>query len=331
MLRLVFLFLSGVSVAVAPPIKTAAATDPAGAEDRVIIAGPTGRFEFHLDPLVSLHHFAFHLAKDAERERRLRGRVPIRPLDRQLMTAQFREVLGPLVEAYAPYIDQSLLFDEALFDLGQAVRMDRAALADQAVADALEGAMPAYLEAYWPSHRAAALASLTPTLALLERHGEAVAAELAASLESRWPDAPLRVDLVPYANWAGAFTGDNVITISALDPEAGGSHTFEILFHEAMHTRPLDGDLRERVNTALELRGVDDARAWHDVQFFISGEIVARHLRAEGYQMYVEHTSLRERSEAEYAIIEDAINQTSDLTRRIELIADGLAELHAAN
>ena len=155
----------------------------------------------------------------------------------------------------------------------------------------LEGAAPVYRRYWWPSHDAANRRFMMNLQPLLDRHGAEIAARLAKSYGTVWPDRPIRVDVVPDASPPGnAHTTiyPTHIKIAAADPRHAGLAALELIFHEASHAwgPPL-------------MKDVDDAAAragkpvpgnlWHAILFFNAGFITADVLRAAGiarYEMY---------------------------------------------
>src|SRR5210317_1222804 len=76
-----------------------------------VTVSPGGHFEFHIDPWVSLHHFAYHFVREEEQSLKLRGDVPLSQDDRDAISPQFQSACASLNIAYRPYIEGSLLHD----------------------------------------------------------------------------------------------------------------------------------------------------------------------------------------------------------------------------
>jgi hypothetical protein len=72
---------------------------------------------------------------------------------------------------------------------------------------------------------------------LIGRYGAQLATELEQCYQTAWPFDSVRVDVVNYANWAGAFTTlyPTRITISSIDAANQNTAALKILFHEAPH------------------------------------------------------------------------------------------------
>ena len=138
----------------------------------------------------------------------------------------------------AHYASADWLFDpemrrlnDLLGDAGDAPQPPAGLPAD--LAEQLRNAAPAYRAACWPAHQRANeewIAALQPRVA---KHGQAIATRLGDIYESRWP-APV-VDVVTYANWAGAYTYDKHITVASVNPDYQGDSALEMIFHESSH------------------------------------------------------------------------------------------------
>jgi hypothetical protein len=294
---------------------------------------PDGHFEFHVDPWISLHHFAYHFARAEERELKLRGRVPLTSEDRRALSPEFREACASLKSAYRPYLDSSLLFDANTRDLARALASGPDAVPDAAVREALVACMPAYTEYLWEKHRAAGEALLGRLMVQLREHEAGMARQFADTLAATWPDNAIRVDISPYANWAGAYTDDSPpnITLSSSDPEFSGPFAFEILFHEAGHTKSFQQALVAAADFALAETGLQSDRYWHYVLFFVAGTTTADVLgdpdyvpfyRAAGLSKAESARDLYESLEATWAAGETLDERVLDAARR----AAGLAK-----
>ena len=265
-------------------------------EDAVL--SPEQNFAFHVDPWISLHHFAYHLARENAVGVMLRGRVPITAEDRAAMSPAFTEALDQVYAAYGPYLDTSLLFDDETRRISEQLIEGPEAVEDVAVREALINLMPHYLETVWPRHKAASETLRDRLVGQLEVYEGPLSQRLADYLESRWPDEPIRVDIVAYANRQGAYTFDPPphITLGAYDEDTGGELAFEILFHEATHTALLGRNLTPAAERALMAAGIENDRFWHYALFFISGQITTEVLGTPDYRMYALATGLSTRS-----------------------------------
>jgi hypothetical protein len=102
----------------------------------------------------------------------------------------------------------------------------------------LDNAAPIYRDHWWTAHDKSNrdwIAAVTP---LADQNGGQLTQELSTAFETPWPDTPIRVDVVAYANSSGAFTTlhPDRITISSKDPANQKLTALEALFHEGSHT-----------------------------------------------------------------------------------------------
>jgi len=72
---------------------------------------------------------------------------------------------------------------------------------------------------------------------LVRKYGKNLSSRIASVYRTTWPTGKIPVEVVLYANWAGAYTTtyDTLITVSSVDPANQGEAGLEILFHEASH------------------------------------------------------------------------------------------------
>ncbi len=255
-------------------------------------------FEFHSDPWMNLHHLLYHAARNERLgDERLRGRVRLDPADAAPpLNDGEREAWNAALDTYAGYGRRDLLFDPVMSRLRQIIAGGEAAIAAGAKTDpllrALVAAMPAYRRHLWPRHRAANLAFIARLQSALEAHGAVLADWLARAYESEWGTRPVRTDIVKYANWAGAYTGNspNHIVMASDDARHDGLAALEILMHEAGHTQPLGRNIHAASTAAARRAGVEEDRLWHSYIFYASGKAIRQ--VAETHLPYAEANGL---------------------------------------
>ena len=192
---------------------------------------------------------------------------------------------------------RSLLFDEGLIQLGTHLaalsddELPSASAVTASTRTALLDARPAYA-AGWAAQQRAARAFEARVAPLLDRHGAALARQVAAAYGTSWPEVPISVDLVADAGPPGnAYTLSQParITVAVDDPRHQDLAALEMLFHEASHVWDvvlLDG-LREAGRREGRVVRPD---LWHGVLFFTAGELTRRELARVGltYTPYAE-------------------------------------------
>ena len=146
---------------------------------------------------------------------------------------------------------------------------------------ALEAAAPVYRAHLWPEHDRANRRWILQVAPLVREQGVGLSERLADIYQTRWPHEKIRVDVVAYANWAGAYTtvGPLRVTISSLDPRNQRPQALEVLFHEGSH------GIAETVETAIirECRQRDKPiprDLWHALVFYTTGEVIRTVLTA---------------------------------------------------
>lgn len=127
---------------------------------------------------------------------------------------------------------------------------------------ALADAAPAYRATAWPRHDAANRAWAAAMLALLDQHGTTLVAALERVYRVPWPRRPVPVEVVAYANWAGAYTtlDPTLVTMSSLYRGHRGTLGLEQLVHEVSH------GMTDSVDVARD--------AAHAIVFYAAGSLV---------------------------------------------------------
>ncbi|HEU4564887.1 MAG TPA: hypothetical protein VFS05_09580 [Gemmatimonadaceae bacterium] len=287
----------------------ASLSTPAAAQHAATSPATDSLFELRSEFWASLHHFLYHQARARlgtpdTRRRAVAGAAG----DTVGFGALPERVRADWTSAVAAY-ERSVASRDLLFDADMRRINDRLAALpadgdptraglDSAVAATLLRAAPAYRALWWERHDRAnrrTIAALTP---LVRAHGETLARRLTELYRVRWP-APLRVDVVPYASWAGAYTttGPAHITFGSLDPGNAGTQGLEILFHEASHA--LGDSVLAGIRGAAAAEGASPPRdLLHAIIFFTAGELVRREL--PGHVPYAEANGLWTRVLAPY-------------------------------
>ncbi|GLQ23341.1 hypothetical protein GCM10007853_12150 [Algimonas ampicilliniresistens] len=280
-----FRLFRNLSMAVAMMISACATTEVSTTPAETV--QPLPKFELANDPWVALHHYAYHQAR-ALSDMKVKGRVPMLDADIAAFTLDVAKAFEPVSAAYEPHLGSSLLFTGSLRWIAVALSHgDLEGVPDEAVKQALKDFMPVYQEHFWPRHQADSARFIRSVEDDLTAYGDAMASRLADHLDGEWGTDPLRVDIVPYANWAGAYTGTRPfghITMSANDPEIN-QHKFEMLFHEASHTSPLGDQLEAAADAAIAKTGLEFPRYWHALLWYASGT-AARETLGKDYEPY---------------------------------------------
>lgn len=258
----------------------------------------TGRFELRSDARVALHHFLIDWAS-ADAGEWPPFALPLAERDgwQSVLDDEEQRVWSQAVEAFTATLGRSLLFDTALLAVRDwaAGAATRGAIppADQALADAIEIALPIYLRHWWPAHdtrNRSWIESVSPTLAAVE---EEMIGRLEAAYGARWLDVPVPIDVMVYANPVGAYSTGGRLTISSAGRGNQMPQAVEMIFHESSHMDPLEQPLRAGLANAYQIAGAAAPdRLWHDVIFYTSGELTKLVLADRGQPEYRHYGSL---------------------------------------
>lgn len=261
--------------------------------------GPLPVFELHSGFWLNLHHALYQEA------RQQRGAPPIgatpkssksakpvlqtAPAAKTPLTAAEQRAWDDAVSYYAAtYADKDLLFSTELIllknQLGDFETCDELSGAKKKTCDAglptklthiLEAAAPVYRAHYWAADDRANRAWVKRVAPLVTEQGVGISHRLADIYQTRWPTEKIRVDVVRFANWAGAYTTLDPlrVTISSTDPRNQDAAALEVLFHEASHgiAQPVE----EAIARECRQREKPIPRdLWHALIFYTTGEVI---------------------------------------------------------
>lgn len=303
----------------------------------------TALFDFHSGFWINLHHFLYRQAVVA-------GPQKGRQLSLNSADVEELKLLSPgektSWDSAVAYYKDSLIQRDLLFDEG--MRLIKNELEDAEASADLAGTKipgdlrtlllkvaPIYRKHWWAKHDGQNRQWIRDLQPLIDKYGDGIAGALARIYEVPWP-APVRVDAVVYANWAGAYTTAPPTrpTISTTDASTQGPAALEILFHESSHgmIRKVEDALKaaeEAVNAKREKPFPFRQDLWHEVLFYTSGELVAE--RIPGYVPYPDKHGLWTRgwSETDRKLIEQDwkphMNGTMGLEPALRKLAEDLA------
>lgn len=305
----------------APDARPATASQAAGVRDIDL-----NRFQIRTNPWVSLHFFAFHAARAQSGKDYGYTNVQLLPRDLELLRdPAIASAFEPVAELYGPFLDNRLSRG-ALFSVARALGEGPETIEDEETRQVFENFMPVYLEHFWPRHRPLAEELANKLRADLNVHGAAVLAATADELDATWGESTYTTYVSAYGNWAGAFSDDNVIFLSATDPELP-AHLLEIFVHEAAHGEPIGNTIRPAAEAALAANHLENDRFWHYLQFYATGRAAQRVL-GEDYVPYVAATGLTSREDTKpwYDALEAVWDDHDTLEQRARAAAELLAD-----
>lgn len=257
----------------------------------------TRYFTFHNGFWLNLHHTLFHEASLhalTPEQQKQRGMVPV---DVSALTPRERKTWKKAVVFYrSRYKDRSLLFDDELVPLGNALsRLENARNLKQTpgipeeVRAVLKQTAPVYRTHWWPAHQRSNQLWIERMRSRVTQFSPNVIPQLEKILKSEWPGTD-RVDISYFVVTLGnAYTTTDPphTTIASSREANSGDSGLEIVIHEGAHllTRPL----QQSLSRDCQAQHADCGDLWHAIQFFTVGEVVKQELAQAGppdYQPY---------------------------------------------
>ncbi len=263
----------------------------------IFTEAPLPVFELHSGFWINLHHTLYHEARqrttpsprEATADKASAPTIKTAPAAKVPLTAAEQKAWDEAVGYYAAsYANKDLLFTTELIELkdqlgyfedcdelsGRKRKFCDAGLPPR-LAQVLEAAAPVYRAHFWPEHDQANRRWILRVAPLVREQGVGLSERLADIYQTRWPHEKIRVDVVAYANWAGAYTTVDPlrVTISSLDQRNQGPQALEVLFHEGSH------GIAEAVQAAIirECHQHDKPiprDLWHALVFYTTGEVI---------------------------------------------------------
>jgi hypothetical protein len=159
----------------------------------------------------------------------------------------------------------------------------------------LEDIAPVYRARWWPQHDKANRFWIALAIPMVKQFGETFISQLTAAYKGKWPAAPIRVDVVEYANWAGGYTTvdpDNNVhtTICSIESGYQGFAALEMLFHEASHSivSPRNGAVAQAIARECQAKNKPIPNGlWHAIIFYTVGEFTKRNLKEYAVSDYI--------------------------------------------
>jgi hypothetical protein len=263
-------------------------------------------FEFHSGFWNNLHHFLCRQAQLAEPQKRP-GDLFLAKADSdelQQLSADERDTWNEAISYYSNFIvKRDLLFDDELIQTKDQIENAEASSDLEGVKIPAElkavliRAAPVYRRHWWPRHNMENQQWITHLEPLIKRYGATLSTQVMRIYDEPWPQYPVRVDAVAYANWAGAYTTIEPTrpTISTTDPANQGVAALEVLFHETTHGM-MDKvmEAMHSAETNLNAHGSGSAfysgSIWHALLFYTTGELVAGQISS--YTPYADKNGL---------------------------------------
>lgn len=256
------------------------------------MGGPLPVFEFRSGFWVNLHHFLYHEARvrelRASPESKSGPALNIAAAQPQLAPAD-QKIWTEALDYYSqnfihqdPVVNIDLVllknqlndFEDCDELTGRKRRRCDAGLPGK-IGPILESAAPIYRKYWWRDQDRANRRWVAAVAPLIREQGVGLALRLADVYQTKWPREKIQVDVVAFANAAGAYTTLDPIrvVISSTDTRNQGDRSLEVLFHEASHAvaRPVE----EAIDRECRQRDKPIPRnLWHALVYYTTGEVL---------------------------------------------------------
>jgi hypothetical protein len=258
-------------------------------------------FEFHSGFWINLHHFLYEqalLRKQAAGSGQI-AKSPTNPKN-QLSSEQQQQWNSALDYYRDRMIKRDLLLDREMMTINDqlagsegAPNLSKSGLSSDLI-KILESVAPIYRALWWSQHDKANRFWIAVATPMVQQFSQTLIKQLTAAYKAKWPTDLIRVDVVEYANWAGAYTtfdrADKVHITMSTDPGNQGFAALELLFHEASHwmVGPRNGAVAEAIARECRAKNkpIPDS-LWHAIIFYTAGEFTKRNLSEYGVSDYI--------------------------------------------
>jgi hypothetical protein len=230
-------------------VATGAAASPArSAQSTQTVSSAHRLFVFHSGMWINLHHFLYEQAAIAVAGPDGTPHEAELARDESMTSGLSEDERTAWLAAVAYYranmLQHDLLSDPMMNRLKDRLEDEEGANTftaddlDAALIDTLNQAAPIYRAHWWPAHDHSNRFWIDAVVPLVDQYGDVISQQIARAFEAAWPDNPLRVDVVAYANFAGSYTTlhPSRVTVSSVDGGNQEVAALEVLFHAAAAT-----------------------------------------------------------------------------------------------
>jgi hypothetical protein len=260
----------------------------------------THPFEFHSGFWINLHHLLYEQAllrkqansgQTANNPASLKGQLSSE--QRQQWDAALDYYTKTMIKRDLTHDDEMITINDQLAEAEGATDLSKSGLSSDLI-KILESVAPIYRARWWPQHDRANRFWIAVVTPMVQQFSRTLINQLTTAYKSKWPPDLIRVDVVEYANWAGAYTtfdrAERVhITISSPDSGNQGFSALEILFHEASHRMvgPRNGAVARAIARECQAQNKPIPNGlWHAIIFYTAGEFTRRNLSEYGVSDY---------------------------------------------
>jgi hypothetical protein len=214
------------------------------------------------------------------------------PKERQLWDAAVDYYLKNIIKRDLLFDDELVTMNDQLSEAEAARDLSKSGINSEVV-KVLESVAPVYRVHWWPQHDRANRFWIAVATPMVQQFSRTLIKQLTTAYQAKWPTDPIRVDVVEYANWAGAYTtfgdGQRVHITVDTDPGNQGFAALELLFHESSHwmVGPRNGAVARAIarESQAQNKPVPDG-LWHAIIFYTAGELTRRDLSEYGVPDY---------------------------------------------
>jgi hypothetical protein len=257
-------------------------------------------FEFHSGFWINLHHFLYEQAL-LRKQAAGSGQAANSPANlKNQLSAEQRQQWDAAVDYYMKLMikrdllrdDGMVLINDQLSESEVARDLSKSGLSSDLI-KILEGAAPIYRAQWWPQHDRANRFWIAVATPMVKQFSQTLIKQLTGAYKAKWPTGLIRVDVVEYANWAGAYTtfddADKVHITMSTDSNNQGFSALELLFHESSHwmVGPRDGAVAQAIARECKAKNKPiPGGLWHAIIFYTAGEFTRRNLSEYGVSDY---------------------------------------------
>jgi hypothetical protein len=259
-------------------------------------------FEFHSGFWINLHHFLYEQALLRKKAAGSGQTSNTATNAKSQLSSEQRKSWDAAVDYYLKaMIKRDLLFEQDMVTMNDqlaasagAADLSKSGLSSD-LRKILEGVAPIYRALWWPQHDRANRFWIAVVTPMVQQFGRTLITQLTAAYKAQWPTDVIRVEVVEYANWAGAYTTfDDArrvhITVGSMDSGNQSFAALETLFHEASHSMvsPGNGAVAEAIARECKAKSKPIPNGlWHAIIFYTAGEFTKRNLSEYGVSDYV--------------------------------------------
>jgi len=274
------------------------------AQDFVPVSSADNLFEFHSGFWINLHLFLYEQAAIATAGPRGTPHEAELATDASMTAGLSEDESKAWSDALVYYRARMLRHDLAsdddmikiknrLEDIEGATSADRTDLDPKLIA-VLDEAAPVYRTHWWVLHDKSNEAWISAVVALVDDHGAMLAQQISSAFETQWPDHPMRVDVVAYANYAGSYTTlrPSRIMVSSIDGGNQDVAGFEVLYHAAVYVLrdAISADIQHAYERAKRdpPPGLPEMMMWFTTGYFVEEMFPSYTPYADRFALYEE-------------------------------------------